>query len=164
MSLRIFRLAIGAGVLACALGGIAAAQEQKLSKEKQTQIEAAVAKFMASTHVPGVAVAVVENGEYEWGSGFGFADVENNAPASERTLFRLGSISKPLTAVAAMELWEQGKIDLDAPVQKYCPAFPQKQATITTRQVMGHLGGIRHYKTEAQGDTEVGNTKHFDNP
>jgi len=49
-------------------------------------------------------------------------------------------------------------------VQKYCPAFPQKQAPITTRQVMGHLGGIRHYKTEAQGDVEVGNTKHFDNP
>jgi CubicO group peptidase (beta-lactamase class C family) len=63
-----------------------------------------------------------------------------------------------------MELGEQGKIDLDAPVQKYCPAFPQKQAPITTRQVMGHLGGIRHYKTEAQGDVEVGNTKHFDNP
>jgi len=92
------------------------------------------------------------------------ADLENNAPASEHTLFRLGSISKPLTAVAAMELWEQGKIDLDAPVQKYCPTFPQKQAPITTRQVMGHLGGIRHYKTQAQGDVEVGNTTHFDNP
>jgi CubicO group peptidase (beta-lactamase class C family) len=50
---------------------------------------------MASTHVPGVSVAVVENGEYEWGSGFGFADLENNAPASEHTLFRLGSLSKP---------------------------------------------------------------------
>ena len=164
MSLKFFRLGIGAGVLVCALCAMGLAQEQKLTKEKQAQIEAAVAKFMASTHVPGVAVAVVENGEYEWSSGFGFADLENNVPASQHTLFRLGSISKPLTAVAAMELWEQGKVDLDAPVQKYCPAFPQKQAPITTRQVMGHLGGIRHYKTEAQGDVEVGNTKHFDNP
>src|SRR5580658_2800695 len=75
------------------------AQDQKLSPEKRTQIEAAVSKFMASTHAPGLSVAVVENGEYEWADGFGFADLENNVPASEHTLFRLGSISKSLTAV-----------------------------------------------------------------
>ena len=139
------------------------AQEQKLSPEKQTQIEAAVTKFMASTHVPGLSVAVVENGAYEWGSGFGLADVENNAPASEHTLFRLASISKSLSAVGAMQLVERGKLDLDAPVQKYCPAFPQKSGTITTREVMGHLAGIRHYKG-GPDDLEIGNTKHFDNP
>jgi serine beta-lactamase-like protein LACTB, mitochondrial len=95
---------------------------------------------------------------------FGFADAENNAPASEHTLFRLASISKSLTATAAMQLWERGQLDLDAPVQKYCPSFPQKASPITTRQVMGHLGGIRHYKSESQDDPEVGNTKHFENP
>jgi serine beta-lactamase-like protein LACTB, mitochondrial len=140
------------------------AQEHQLSPEKRSQIEAAVSKFMALTHVPGVSVAVVENGEYEWGSGFGLADAENNAPASELTLFRLASISKSLTATAAMQLWERGHLDLDAPVQKYCPAFPQKPWPITTRQVMGHLAGIRHYKSGSQDDLEVGNTKHFDNP
>jgi CubicO group peptidase (beta-lactamase class C family) len=119
---------------------------------------------MASTHVPGISVAVVENGEYEWGSGFGLADAENNASASEHTLFRLASISKSLTATAAMQLWERGQLDLDAPVQKYCPSFPQKASPITTRQVMGHLGGIRHYKSGSQDDLEVGNTKHFENP
>jgi serine beta-lactamase-like protein LACTB len=142
----------------------AAAQEPQLSPEKRTQIETAVSKFMASTHVPGVSVAVVENGEYEWASGFGLADVENNTPASEHTLFRLASISKSLTATAAMQLWERGKLDLDAPVQKYCPAFPQKPWPITTREVMGHLAGIRHYKSGSQDDPEVGNTKHFDDP
>jgi len=49
-------------------------------------------------------------------------------------------------------------------VQKYCPAFPQKGATITTRQVLGHLGGIRHYKSAEEGDQELGNTRHFDDP
>jgi len=140
------------------------AQEHALPAEKRTLIEAAVSRFMASTHVPGVSVAVVENGEYEWGAGFGFADLENNAPAGEHTLFRLASISKPLTATAAVQLWERGQLDLDAPVQKYCPAFPQKPSPITTRQVMGHLGGIRHYKSGSQDDPEVGNTKHFDSP
>jgi serine beta-lactamase-like protein LACTB, mitochondrial len=140
------------------------AQQTKLAPEKQQQIEAATAKFMAETHVPGVSVAVVENGEYEWARGFGLADVENNVPVSEHTLFRLASISKSLTATGAMQLWERGQLDLDAPLQKYCPVFPKKDAPITTREVMGHLGGIRHYKSESQDDPEIGNTKHFDDP
>jgi serine beta-lactamase-like protein LACTB, mitochondrial len=114
--------------------------------------------------VPGVSVALVENGDYEWAQGFGFADLENNAPANGHTLYRLGSISKSLTATAAMELWERGKLDLDVPVQKYCPAFPEKPWPITTREVMGHLSGIRHYKSGSQDDPEIGNTKHFDHP
>ena len=63
-----------------------------------------------------------------------------------------------------MLLWQQGKLDLDAPVQKYCPAFPARDTPITTRQVLGHLAGIRHYKSDSQDDPEVGNTKHFENP
>ena len=140
------------------------AQQAGLSQKKQEQIQAAVDKFMATTHVPGVSVAVVENGQYEWAQGFGFADLENNVPASEFTLYRLASISKSLTATGAMQLWERNQLDLDAPVQKYCPAFPQKPWPISTRQVMGHIGGIRHYKTEMQSDPEGGNTKHFDDP
>src|SRR5712671_633648 len=139
-------------------------QETKLAQEKRVQIEAAVSNFLTSTHVPGVSVAVVENGQYEWGAGFGLADLEDNAPASEHTLFRLASISKSLTATAAMQLWERGQLDLDAPIQKYCPSFPQKPWPITTREVLGHLGGIRHYKSGSQDDLEVGNTRHFDNP
>jgi serine beta-lactamase-like protein LACTB, mitochondrial len=140
------------------------AQQPELAPEKRSQIEAAASRFMASTHVPGVSVAVVENGAYEWAAGFGFADLENNVPASEHTLYRLASISKSLTATAAMQLWERNRLDLDAPVQKYCPSFPQKPWPITTREVMGHLGGIRHYKSGSQDDLEVGNIKHFDNP
>src|SRR6267378_3387315 len=118
------------------------AQEPKLSPEKRTQIETAASKFLATTHVPGISVAIVENAEYEWAGGFGLADLENNVPASEHTLFRLASISKSLTATAAMQLWERGQLDLDVPVQKYCPSFPEKPWPISTRQVLGHLGGI----------------------
>jgi CubicO group peptidase (beta-lactamase class C family) len=63
-----------------------------------------------------------------------------------------------------MQLWDRGRLDLDAPVQKYCPSFPQKPWPISTRQVLGHLGGIRHYKSSSQDDPEFGNTKHFDDP
>jgi CubicO group peptidase (beta-lactamase class C family) len=136
---------------------------QQFSPEKRTQIEAAVSKFMSTSHAPGVSVAVVEDGALAWSSGFGMADLENSVPATERTLYRLASISKSLTAIGAMQLVERGKLDLDAPVQKYCPAFPQKDTPITTREVLGHLGGIRHYR-EGPNDVEIGNTKHFDKP
>ena len=138
--------------------------QEHTAADKRADIEAAVSKFMASTHVPGISIAVVEKGELQWAAGFGFADLENNVPATEYTLFRLASISKSISATAAMELFERGKLDLDAPIQKYCPAFPQKSAPITTRLVMGHLAGIRHYKSGSQDDPEVGNTKHFADP
>jgi len=147
-----------------ALPLLAQAQQAKLSSEKLTRIDAEVSNFMATTHVPGVAVAIVENGAYEWAQGFGVADLENNVPASEHTLFRLGSISKSLTATAAMELWERGSLDLDAPIQKYCPMFPRKSEPITTRELLGHLAGIRHYKSGSQDDPEIGNTHHFADP
>jgi serine beta-lactamase-like protein LACTB, mitochondrial len=143
---------------------LAGAQQSQLAPEKLKQIETAASKFLSETHTPGISVAVVENGEFEWAGGFGLADVENDVPASEHTLFRLASISKSLTATAAMELWQRKKLDLDAPVQKYCPVFPEKASPITARLVMGHLAGIRHYKSGSQDDPEVGNTRHFDDP
>ncbi len=140
------------------------AQLDKLKQPRRARLESAVAGFMAAGSIPGVSVAVVENGELEWSQGLGMADLENFVPATSQTLFRLASISKSLTATAALQLWERGKLDLDAPVQKYCPAFPQKPWPITTRQLLGHLGGIRHYKSDSQDDPETGNTRHFDNP
>jgi CubicO group peptidase (beta-lactamase class C family) len=143
------------------LAPLHAQQQPAPSALRRTHIEDTAARFMAARHVPGLAVAVVENGEYQWGSGFGFADLEGNVPASEHTLFRLASISKTLTAVGALQLWERGQLDLDAAVQKYCPAFPGKPWPVTTRQVLGHLAGIRHYRTESEEDPEYGNTRHF---
>jgi CubicO group peptidase (beta-lactamase class C family) len=119
---------------------------------------------MAANSAPGISAAAVLNGEEVWSEGFGMADLENSVPVTPQTLFRLASISKPITATAAMQLWEQGKLDIEAPIQKYCPAFPQKETPIGTRQLMSHLGGIRHYRTDPKDDTETNNTKHFDDP
>jgi len=158
-------------LLAGALGvSRAAAQTEKLPDEKQAKIEKAISTFMMSQlGAPGLSVAVVQRGAFVWSAGFGMADLENSVPATAQTVYRLGSISKPITATAAMTLWERGKLDLDSPVRKYCPSFPQKPWPITTRQLLGHLGGIRSYNVPerpysvSQSDPEVGNTRHFEN-
>jgi len=157
------RIVVGAALLVA--GSLALpAQDAKLAAEKRTQIEQAISKFMAANQVPGLSAAVVENGQYAWSAGFGMADLEGFVPATSQTLYRLASVSKPLTAVATMQLSQRGKLDLDAHVQKYCPAFPQREAPITTRLLLAHLSGIRHYKSESNDDPEVGNIKHFDDP
>jgi serine beta-lactamase-like protein LACTB len=137
------------------------AQSKGLSSDQRAQIEKAASSFMAANSVPGVSVAVVQDGELVWSAGFGMADLENFVPATSFTLFRLGSISKPITATAILQLAERGKLDLDAEVQKYCPAFPKKEWPITTRELLGHLGGIRHYNPDGKGDIPEDSAKHF---
>lgn len=137
------------------------AQQENLFQEKRLAIEKAVASFMAANSVPGLSAAVVLEGEPRWSAGFGMADLENYSPVTSSTLFRLGSISKPISATAVLQLWESGKLDLDAPVQKYCPAFPQKEWPITTRELLGHLGGIRHYSPDGKGDVPEDSARHF---
>ncbi|MGA8153617.1 MAG: serine hydrolase domain-containing protein [Terriglobales bacterium] len=122
-------LALGLTFLMTA--GRVLAQDTRLSADKQAKLEAAVSKFMAAASLPGLSVAVVEKGEFVWSAGFGMADLENSVPATSLTLYRLASISKSLTATGAMQLWEQGKLDLDAPVQKYCPEFPHMLLSLT---------------------------------
>jgi CubicO group peptidase (beta-lactamase class C family) len=73
-------------------------------------------------------------------------------------LFRIGSVSKSLTAVAIAKLFEEGKLNLDAPVQEYVPTFPDKGFTITPRQLAGHIAGLRHYEIM----DEILNQRHFD--
>jgi serine beta-lactamase-like protein LACTB len=138
-----------------------AAPATALSAEKRKNIQAAANEFLKTSATPGVAIAVVLDGKTVWAQGFGKADLENSAPATPETLFRLASVSKPLTATAILQLVERGKLDLDAEVQTYCPAFPKKEWPITSRQLLGHLGGIRHYNPDGKGDVPDDSAKHF---
>lgn len=108
---------------------------------------AIVDSLRSANRIPGLSIAVSVNGETVWSEGFGWADVEQRVAVTPETLFRIGSISKPLTAAALGLLYEQGKLDLDAPVQRYVPSFPKKaKGEVTPRLLAGHLAGIRHYR------------------
>ncbi len=130
---------------------------QNLSLEKTAKIEQAVTGFMSRLTVPGLSLAIVTDNQLRWQQGYGLADLENFVPAKANTVYRLASVSKPITAVAVMQLVEKGKIDLDAPVQKYVPSFPQKSYPVTIRELLTHTSGIRHYKGDEENSTRYYN-------
>ena len=98
--------------------------------------------------LPGVAVGVVSDQELVWAKGFGFADVEAKLPMAASTKFRMASHSKLFTAIAIMQLREEGKLGLDDPVVKYLPWFKAKPAgdddgPITVEQLLSHSSGLQ---------------------
>lgn len=107
--------------------------------------------------IPGIDAAISIDGKIVWSKGFGFADLENQANVKPgETRFRIGSVSKPLTAAALGKLMDQSKVELNEQVQKYVPYFPLKEYPITVKQIGGHIAGIRHYR-----DDEFLNTDHY---
>lgn len=100
-----------------------------------------------------------------YSTGFGFSDVENQVTTHPLTSMRIASISKALTAAAVARLVEQGDLDLDKPVDEYVEAWPKDQPTITARQLVTHMAGIRHYRKkdelEDNGEEKDGELKEF---
>ena len=96
--------------------------------------------------IPGLSISVSVDRRVVWSEGMGYADLELRSPATPLTRYRIGSVSKILTAAGVALLHQRGELDLDAPVQAYVPSFPRKpEGEITTRLLAGHMGGIRHY-------------------
>ncbi len=116
----------------------------KLSPQQIKHIEELTVTTLTREGLPGLSVAVAK-GNQVWSTALGSADVEQSVSVDSRGLFRTASISKWLTATAALRLVEDGSLDLDVPIQRYCPQFPEKQWTITTRELLTQLSGIRHY-------------------
>jgi serine beta-lactamase-like protein LACTB, mitochondrial len=126
-------------------------------KDSLQSIDRLVSSYASKHRVPGLSIAVIDHEHVILAQGHGLADIENGVPAAADTVYRIASLSKPVTAIAAMKLVEDGKLDLDARIQKYCPAFPQKPWPITTRQLLSHQSGIRDYRNEEESI----NTKHY---
>lgn len=119
---------------------------------------AAMNRVRSAEGIPGMSIAVLVDGRIVWSEGFGYADLENRIPATPLTRFRIGSVSKPVTAAAVGLLLERGRLDLDAPVQTYVRDYPRTRWPITTRLVAGHLAGIRHYDRP----DEMLSARHYD--
>ena len=111
----------------------------------RTQVSTAAEQELERHGLPSLQIAIGYRGETLFDEAFGLASVEHQVPATAATAYRTASISKWLTATAALRLAEAGKLDLDGPVQTYCADFPQKRWPITPRQLLTHTSGVRHY-------------------
>lgn len=134
---------------------LGAVESQSSYSDAIKEFEKFVKEQMALDKAPGLSVGFMK-GDSIWTKGFGFSDLENKVPAKPESSYRLASITKTITAIAVLQLVEAGKIDLDAEVQTYVPYFPKKKWQVTVRLLLGHIGGISHYKNyDVEGHIKV---------
>ncbi len=106
-----------------------------------------IAERMAHHKVPGVSIVVVRNGKIDWAQGYGYANTNTNTKVNENTLFQAGSISKPVAALAALKLAQEGKLDLDENVNTYLKdwSIEDNELTannkVTVRRLLTHTAG-----------------------
>ncbi|MEO1652086.1 MAG: serine hydrolase domain-containing protein, partial [Bacteroidota bacterium] len=106
----------------------------------------------------GLAAGIFQGKAVLWKAAAGYQEAESQTTFTTQTLSRIASITKPMTAIAIMQLFEQGKIDLNAPIQTYLPDFPQKpQGSITIQQLLGHSSGMDAYASRK----EINNQKNY---
>jgi CubicO group peptidase (beta-lactamase class C family) len=114
----------------------------------ELQMKARVSEILNRWPAVGLAMGVVRDGSLEFFHGHGVADIASNTPITQDTVFRVGSLTKTFTAIAVLQLWEQGLVDLDAPANHYLRGYqliPAKASfrPATVRQLLTHTAGIR---------------------
>jgi CubicO group peptidase (beta-lactamase class C family)/predicted dienelactone hydrolase len=128
-----------------------------LDEETVAKLEAVVEQGMQDYHTPGIALGVVKNGELVYAKGFGVAELGSERPVTPQTVFCLASIAKTVTSTAILQLVEQGKINLDAPVTDYLPYFEladERDRDITIRQLLSHTAGLTEWDYFNMGEPE----------
>src|SRR5262245_58217724 len=124
----------------------------ELSQRRAARIDKSIGAIMDEHRILGAAVGLVLKGKIVYLAGYGLADRDKRTPVSQETLFRWASVSKPLTALAALQLAEQGRLQLHADVRCYVPEFPpqhikKEPAVVTAHSLLCHQGGVVHYDT-----------------
>src|SRR5215471_20177945 len=130
-----------------ALLGPSGVADQPATPQQFDQVRALIRERLAQSQIPSISVAVARDGKIIWEEGFGWADREKKIPANEHTMYSLASISKPITMTGLMALVQQGKVDLDRPINDYLrdakvTARVGNAADATVRRVANHTAGL----------------------
>jgi CubicO group peptidase (beta-lactamase class C family) len=129
-------------------------------REQRQALKAAAADIQRRQRNIGLSALVMLGGETVMAENLGYADLEHRVPVTSETSFGVASITKAFTGLSLLKLHEAGRIDLDAPIQRYVPAFPVKPGgVITPRLLAAHLAGIRHWGSERNASLYA---RHFD--
>lgn len=126
-------------LLLAALPGAAAPVHPDSANEQTRRL---IRQTMQDERIPGLQVAVVKDGQVVLSEAFGLANVENGVAASRDTRFPLNSATKAFTGVAAAQLAQHGKLDLDAPLARYLDALPPAWQNVRVRQLLAHTSGL----------------------
>lgn len=111
-----------------------------------------------NNQLPSMSAAVGINGNVVWAGAIGYADLDEKLPATSATRYRIGSISKSITATAVMRMSEKGTMDINSPFNAYVKDFPTTNTGYTIKHLLSHQAGIRHY---TKGFSENYNTKEY---
>jgi CubicO group peptidase (beta-lactamase class C family) len=148
-----------------------ASDPARAMKKSLEGFDAVVDKAIADFKVPGLAIAVVKDGEVIYARGFGRRDLEKGLPVTPKTLFAIGSCTKAFTTFVMGTLVDQGKLDWDTPVRTYLPGLrmsdPIATESITPRDLVTHRSGLpRHdlfwYNTKLTGKDVFARLAHFE--
>jgi CubicO group peptidase (beta-lactamase class C family) len=107
-------------------------------------IDELITSALARYNIPGISIAIVDEGHIVYAKGFGTIDLAADRRPSADTQYRLASVSKPLTAAGVFQLVQDGKVTLDEPARQYCPELIALRGTPTVRQFLLHQSGMRH--------------------
>ena len=124
----------------CSLFFIRSATAQVVSRPDS--IDLFLQSKMQRLHIPALQVAVVRDGKIVKNKTYGIANLENNIQATDHTIFSVNSITKAFTGVAVMQLAEEGKLEITAPLSRYLDSLPEKWQGITLQQVLTHISGL----------------------
>jgi CubicO group peptidase (beta-lactamase class C family) len=117
-----------------------------------TILEKEIPRLMEKADIPGLSMAVIQNGEIFWSGAFGVRSRETNEPLDKNTIFEAASLTKTITAVAALKLVERGELDLDRALAEYLPypklAGDERYKKITVRHVLTHTTGLPNWGNE----------------
>ncbi len=125
-------IAIG-GVFAGRLSG--ASPHSRAIEQSRTMLDQVLLLY------PGTAVAVAVGDDIVWSTAFGFSDVDRQRPVGRSTQFRIYEVAMPLTAAVMARLAQEGRFDMDAPIQRYLPDLPETRTVVTGRKLASHLAG-----------------------
>lgn len=113
-----------------------------VAQSQAHQAETLLRREMQERRIPGLQVAVVQNGKIVLLKSLGVADLQNSIPVAGKSIFAINSCTKAFTGVAIMQLVEEGKIDLSAPVSRYLEELPEAWQPVTIRQLLTHVSGL----------------------
>lgn len=135
--------AILLALYACLGSAAASSASQPPADAAEQRVRQLLTQRRDELGIPGMTVTVVRDGRIAFTFALGMADAEYNVPATADTVYRIGGISKPLTAVTVLDLVHRGRLSLDASLRDYVPELPDKGHPITIEQALGHLSGLR---------------------